>query len=242
MSVLGQALDWQQPWLAPWRAEAATVDAMLAAGASVAELLNALHRQSASGAVSLPWMPDFVSQAALPTDQAYEQFIFDTRQVPTRDNLHDLFNGLCWLRFPETKRCLNALQAAQIARSGVQPLRGAPSVSGPRVFFLSQDNQLHALDGATGEVSWTVPGTVEPACILGTGAPAVSLDTVVAGFCSGELKALRGETGRTVWEDQLARTGRSTAMAALADIDGSPVIDRGRVFAVGHEWQCCGCI
>jgi outer membrane protein assembly factor BamB len=116
----------------------------------------------------------------------------------------------------------------------VQPLRGAPSVSGPRVFFLSQDNQLHALDGATGEVSWTVPGTVEPACILGTGAPAVSLDTVVAGFCSGELKALRGENGRTVWEDQLARTGRSTAMAALADIDGSPVIDRGRVFAVGH--------
>ncbi|MCF8154254.1 MAG: DUF3025 domain-containing protein, partial [Rhodoferax sp.] len=98
---------------------------MLAAGATVAELLNALHRQSASGAASLPWMPDFVPQAALPADQAYEQFIFDTRQVPTRDNLHDLFNGLCWLRFPETKRCLNALQAAQIARSGVQPLRGA---------------------------------------------------------------------------------------------------------------------
>lgn len=116
----------------------------------------------------------------------------------------------------------------------VQPLRGSPSVSGGRVFFLSQDNQLHALDGATGDVRWSVAGTVEPACILGTGAPAVSLDTVVAGFCSGELKALRGENGRTVWEDQLARTGRSTAMAALADIDGSPVIDRGRVFAVGH--------
>ena len=119
-------------------------------------------------------------------------------------------------------------------RALVQPLRGAPGVAGPRVFFLSQDNQLHALDGATGEVRWTVSGTVEPACILGAGAPAISLDTVVAGFCSGELKALRSETGRTVWEDQLARTGRSTAMAALADIDGSPVIDRGRVFAIGH--------
>ena len=116
----------------------------------------------------------------------------------------------------------------------MQPLRGAPSVAGPRVFFLSQDNQLQALDAATGEVRWSVAGTVEPACILGTGAPAIALDTVVAGFCSGELKALRSENGRTVWEDQLARTGRSTAMAALADIDGSPVIDRGRVFAVGH--------
>lgn len=125
MSALAQALDWQQPWLAPWRAEAATMEALLAAGASVAELLNALHQPLVSGAANFAWTPKFVPQAALPAGQAYEKFIFDTRQVPTRDNLHDLFNGLCWLRFPETKRCLNALQAAQIARSGVQPLRGA---------------------------------------------------------------------------------------------------------------------
>ncbi len=125
MNVLAQAVDWQQPWLAPWRDEAAIVESLLAAGASVADVLNALHRQSASDAAKLGWMPDFVPQAALPADQAYEKFIFDTRQVPTRENLHDLFNGLCWLRFPETKRCLNALQAAQIAQAGVQPLRGA---------------------------------------------------------------------------------------------------------------------
>ncbi len=115
-----------------------------------------------------------------------------------------------------------------------QPLRGAPTVAGNRVFFVSQDNQLHAVNGATGDLLWTVTGTVEVAGILGTGAPAVQLDTVVAGFSSGELNALRAENGRTVWQDQLARTGRSTAMAALADIDGSPVIDRGRVFAIGH--------
>jgi outer membrane protein assembly factor BamB len=115
-----------------------------------------------------------------------------------------------------------------------QPLRGAPTVAGNRIFAVSQDNQLHALNGATGEVLWTITGTVEVAGILGVGAPAVQLDTVVSGFSSGELNALRAETGRTVWQDQLARTGRSTAMAALADIDGSPVIDRGRVFAIGH--------
>jgi outer membrane protein assembly factor BamB len=119
-------------------------------------------------------------------------------------------------------------------RALVQPLRGAPTVAGGRVFVLSQDNQLHALDAGSGELNWTVAGTVEVACILGTGAPAVALETIVAGFCSGELNAMRAENGRTVWQDQLARTGRSTAMAALADIDASPVIDRGRVFAVGH--------
>ena len=55
---------------------------------------------------------------------AYEQFIFETGTVPTRDNLHDFFNGLCWIRFPETKNKLNQLQAAEIARAGVSPLRG----------------------------------------------------------------------------------------------------------------------
>lgn len=115
-----------------------------------------------------------------------------------------------------------------------QPLRGAPSLAGDRLFFISQDNQLHAVAASDGDLLWTVSGTVEIAGILGAAAPAVALDTVVVGFSSGELNALRAENGRTVWQDQLARTGRSTAMAALADIDGSPVIDRGRVFAIGH--------
>ena len=63
-------------------------------------------------------------QAALPAGEAYEAFIFRTRQVPTRDGLHDFFNGLCWLQFPATKTRLNQLQAAQIAASGIQPVRG----------------------------------------------------------------------------------------------------------------------
>ena len=66
----------------------------------------------------------FVPQSALPADRAYEQFIFDTQQVPTRDGLHDFFNGLCWMQFPQTKTRLNQLQAAQIAQSGIQPVRG----------------------------------------------------------------------------------------------------------------------
>jgi outer membrane protein assembly factor BamB len=115
-----------------------------------------------------------------------------------------------------------------------QPLRGAPSVAGNRIYALTIDNQLFALNAETGETAWNVSGTVEVAGLLGAAAPAVAQDTVVVGFSSGELNALRAENGRTVWADALARTGRSTAMAALSDIDASPVIDRGRVYAIGH--------
>lgn len=66
----------------------------------------------------------FVPQSALPEGQAYEDFIFKTAQVPTRDGLHDFFNGLCWHRFPLAKRRLNQLQAAEIATQGIRATRG----------------------------------------------------------------------------------------------------------------------
>ena len=69
---------------------------------------------------------DFVLQNALPSNQPYESFIFETGTVPTRDNLHDFFNGLCWIRFPLAKRKLNALQAGEINRAG-----GAQGHRGP---------------------------------------------------------------------------------------------------------------
>jgi hypothetical protein len=66
----------------------------------------------------------FVAQAELPEGTAYEEFIGATGCVPTRDNLHDFFNGLVWQTFPLIKRELNALQAAQIAEAGVGKSRG----------------------------------------------------------------------------------------------------------------------
>jgi hypothetical protein len=80
----------------------------------VADALNAVKRAPKR----------FIPQAELPTGVAYEKHIFETDCVPTRDGLHDFFNGLAWMHFPRTKLRLNALQAAQIASSGIQPVRG----------------------------------------------------------------------------------------------------------------------
>lgn len=66
----------------------------------------------------------FVPHEALPPGEAYEAHIFRTGDVPTRDNLHDFFNGLAWLHFPQAKRRLNELQAAEIARCGIGARRG----------------------------------------------------------------------------------------------------------------------
>jgi len=92
----------------------------------------------------------FVSQSELPTDIAYEAFIFSHKRVPTRDNLHDFFNGLCWLRFPKAKSRLNFLQAQEISSQGVSatrgPLRDGLTLFDENVLLLQASDDLwHAL-------------------------------------------------------------------------------------------------
>lgn len=94
--------------------------AALETGACVAEALN---DQGLPAALASSGMR-FVGQHELPVGEAYEAFIHRTACVPTRDNLHDLFNGLVWLAFPRIKLRLNALQASEIAKAGVQATRG----------------------------------------------------------------------------------------------------------------------
>lgn len=120
----------------------------------------------------------------------------------------------------------------QVRPSG--PLRGAPTVAGDTLYVMSQDNQLYSLKTADGTTNWSSTAAVEIAGVFGTAAPAFAQGTVVAGFSSGELNAYRYENGRLVWQDALARTTVSTSVANLSDIDASPVIDNGQVFAVGQ--------
>jgi outer membrane protein assembly factor BamB len=114
------------------------------------------------------------------------------------------------------------------------PLRGAPTVANDNVYVITQDNQMFALNPADGKVRWTGAGAVEIAGLLGASSPAAAQGTVVAGFSSGELNAYRYENGQNIWQDALARTSISTSVTSLSDIDADPVIDAGRVYAVGQ--------
>jgi Protein of unknown function (DUF3025) len=110
-----ELIDWKAPWLAPYQATGQACCRAVVQGGSVAQAMQRV----------VPACPvRFVSQSALPEGEPYERFIFETQQVPTRDGLHDFFNGLVWVHFPQTKRQLNRLQAEALARDGIQPVRG----------------------------------------------------------------------------------------------------------------------
>lgn len=111
-------LDFQRPWLAALGPSVPAVSAALRSAKPVPDALNAC-------ADSLAPAVRFVSQAALPEGEAYEAFVYRTGQVPTRNNLHDLFNGLVWQTFPQSKTQLNRLHHEEISANGIGAKRGA---------------------------------------------------------------------------------------------------------------------
>jgi hypothetical protein len=136
-------IDWQQPWLAPWRERGERVARAVGRGVPLHHALNEESRLYPASVLACASAGDvcgqparasdtgatrpairFAPQSALPPGEPYERYIFSTQECPVREGLHDFFNGLCWLQFPHTKQALNALQAAAIARDGVSSQRG----------------------------------------------------------------------------------------------------------------------
>lgn len=120
----------------------------------------------------------------------------------------------------------------QVRPSG--PLRGSPTIAFGQIYVMTQDNQILALDSQDGDLLWNESGSSAQSGVFGVAAPAVGQGTVIAGYSSGELSAYRYENGRTLWADALARTNISTRVSSLTDIDAEPIIDSGRVYALGQ--------
>ena len=131
---------------------------------------------------------------------------------------------------------LDAATGAVVWKSSVDlPIHGAPTVQGQRVFVIDVDNQLVAFNVNTGQQDWSYRGITEPARIMRASSPAVSGDTIIAPFSSGELVALRASNGQPVWQEVLSRTSRTSALSEIRDIAGRPVISRGFVYAISQS-------
>lgn len=131
-----------------------------------------------------------------------------------------------------------ALEAATGKVLWRQPLgapgRSAPTIADGRLFATTLDDRLLAFAAETGAPGWTYQvGSKVQTMLLATGSPAAAEGFVVAGFGSGDLVAVRADSGAFAWSDSLASAGASAGLADLSAISALPVISQGRVFAIG---------
>ena len=113
------------------------------------------------------------------------------------------------------------------------PARSAPTVVDGRLFATTIDDRLVALSATTGDRQWSYQAATTATTLLGQSAPAVSDGLVVSGFGSGDLAAVRAESGALAWTDSLAAARGRNSLVDLSAIRGLPVVDSGRVYAVG---------
>ncbi|WP_435949834.1 DUF3025 domain-containing protein [Psychrobacter sp. DM8] len=135
-------IDWQAPWLchlSQLTYLSQTIEQLSAAHNNSVNLDNTEHLDVVAGVLNIALIQqsddsqipqpttkpaldhdrhtlNFVSQNVLPEGVGYEQFIGSTGNIPTRDNLHDLFNGSIWLTFPKTKAVLNYYHMLEISK------------------------------------------------------------------------------------------------------------------------------
>ncbi len=113
------------------------------------------------------------------------------------------------------------------------PAHSAPTAAGGLVFVVSATNVLHAVNQADGTEAWQYPGIPETAGVLSAASPAVSGNTVVVPYSSGEIIAFDSSSGQLKWADAVVRSTRTLAVSGLTDVAASPVIFDGVVYATG---------
>ena len=113
-----------------------------------------------------------------------------------------------------------------------EPARCAPTVADGRLYLTTMADRLLALSVNDGSPIWSYQAQSATTSVLGQPSPAYADGLVVAGFGSGDLVALHGDSGALVWADSLASVAGSN-LASISAVRGLPVIDGNRVFAIG---------
>ncbi len=112
------------------------------------------------------------------------------------------------------------------------PARSAPTVADGKLFVLTLDDRILAWSQA-GERLWAYQAASSATTLFGQAAPAYADGFVVGAFGSGEIAALRGDSGALAWSDTLASSRGRASSLDLAGIRALPVVSQGRVFAIG---------
>lgn len=109
------------------------------------------------------------------------------------------------------------------------PVRGAPAVSQGTVVVLTADNQTFAYDVTNGTPKWEHRGIRESAGYFSTISPVISQDVVIAAYSSGEVFAIRLDTGSVLWNDTMSNSARTKASAVFSGVDADPIVQDGVV-------------
>lgn len=131
--------------------------------------------------------------------------------------------------------CVEAQSGKRVWTKALEtPIRAAPTVFGGRIFVVTVNNEIFALEAKTGDELWDYAGIVEPSSLLGGSSPAVCAQAVVVALTSGEIYCLSPESGHVLWSDTMTPALRIDTVSSIAHIRARPIIEGNVVYLASH--------
>lgn len=99
----------------------------------------------------------------------------------------------------------------------------------------TSNGQLQALNEADGLVKWTVNTDMPALSLRGESAPATAFGAAIVGGDNGRVSAVLMQQGQMIWQQRISRATGSTEIDRLSDVDTTPVIVDGVVYALAYN-------
>lgn len=110
-----------------------------------------------------------------------------------------------------------------------------PTASDGLVLVHTSNGQLQALDQNSGVVKWTVNLDMPALSLRGESAPAVAYGAAIVGGDNGRVSAVLMQQGQLIWQQRISQATGTTEIDRLSDVDTTPVIVNGVVYALAYN-------
>jgi len=110
-----------------------------------------------------------------------------------------------------------------------------PVVSEGLVLIHTGNGLLQALDETDGSIKWTVNLEMPSLSLRGESAPAVAFGAALVGGDNGRVSAVLMQQGQLIWQQRISQATGTTEIDRLSDVDTTPVIVNGVVYALAYN-------
>lgn len=111
----------------------------------------------------------------------------------------------------------------------------SPVVSEGLVLIHTGNGLLQALDETDGSIKWTVNLDIPALSLRGESAPAVAFGAALVGGDNGRVNAVLMQQGQLIWQQRISQATGTTEIDRLSDVDTTPVIVNGVVYALAYN-------
>lgn len=110
-----------------------------------------------------------------------------------------------------------------------------PVVSDGLVLVHTSNGILQGLDQNSGAVKWSVNLDVPALSLRGESAPATAFGAAIVGGDNGRVSAVILNQGQIIWQQRISQPTGATEIDRLADVDMTPIVDNGVVYALAYN-------